>query len=90
MAAPALKQIFNLSISKAEFPSPFKLARVVPIHKKGPTIDFTNYRPISVLPITSRIFERHVNLHIMTYLELNSLFFFRQSDLENTTLVKLH
>jgi len=34
MAAPALKQIFNLSISKAEFPSPFKLARVVPIHKK--------------------------------------------------------
>ena len=31
--APALTQIFNLSISKAEFPSPYKLARVVPIQK---------------------------------------------------------
>ena len=49
---PALTQIFNLSISKAEFPSPFKLAIVVPIHKKGPKLDYTNYRPISVLPIT--------------------------------------
>jgi len=36
--APALTQIFNLSISKAEFPSPFKLARVVPIHKKVPNL----------------------------------------------------
>ena len=83
MAAPiialALTQIFNLRISKAEFPSPFKLARVVPIHKKGPKIDYTNYRPISVLPITSLILERHVNLHLKAYLELNSLFYFRHS-----------
>ena len=75
--APALTQIFNLSICKTEFPSPFKLARVVPIHKKGPTLDYTNYRPISVLPITSLILERHVNLHLKAYLELNSLFYFR-------------
>ena len=53
--APALTQIFNLSISKAEFPSPSKLARVEPMHKKGPKLDYTNYRPISVLPITSLI-----------------------------------
>ena len=72
--APALTHIFNLSISKAEFPSPFKLTRVVPIHKKCPKLDYTNYRPISVLPITSLILERHVNLHLKAYLELNSLF----------------
>ena len=36
--APVLTQIFNLRISKAEFPSPFKLARVVPIHKKVPNL----------------------------------------------------
>jgi len=36
--APVLTQIFNLRISKAEFPSPFKLARVVPIHKKVPSL----------------------------------------------------
>ena len=36
--APALTQIFNLSISKAGFPSPFNLAREVPIHKKVPNL----------------------------------------------------
>ena len=92
--APALTQIFNLSISKAEFPSSFKLARVVPIHTKGPKLDYTNYRPISVLPITSLILERHVNLHLMAYLELNSLFYFRQSGLREhhscqTALIKI-
>jgi len=77
--APVLTQIFNLSISKAECPSPFKLTRVVPIHEKGPKLDYTNYSPISVLPITSLILERHVNLHLKAYLELNSLFYFRHS-----------
>ena len=70
MASPIIApaQIFNLSISKAEFPSPFKLARVVSIRTKGPKLDYTNYRPISILPITSLILERHVNLHLKAYL----------------------
>jgi len=38
LIASALTQIFNLSIYKAEFPSPFKLARVVTIHKKVPKL----------------------------------------------------
>ena len=83
--APVLTQIFNLRISKAEFPSPFKLARVVPIHKKVPTLLY-NYIPISVLPITSLILERHVNLHLKVYLCSIS----DSSALENTALVKLH
>ena len=91
--APALTQIFNLSISKAEFPSSLKL-RMVPIHTKGPKLDYTNYRPISILPITSLILERHVNLHFKAYLDLNSLFYFRQSGFREhhscqTALIKI-
>ena len=89
--APALTQIFSLSISKAECPSPFMLARVVSVHKNGPKLDYTNYRPVSVLPITSFILERHVNLHLKAYLEL---FYFRQSGFREhhscqTALIKM-
>jgi hypothetical protein len=39
------------------FPDALKIARVVPIHKEGPTDDPSNYRPISVLSLFSKIFE---------------------------------
>ena len=72
----------------------YKPLLVVPIHKKGPKLDYTNYRPISVLPITSLLLERHVNLHLKAYLELNSLFYFRQSGFREhhscqTALIKM-
>ena len=55
---------------------------------------YANYRPIYVLPITSLILERHVNLHLKAYLELNSLFYFRQSGFREhhacqTVLIKI-
>ena len=65
---------------------------MVPIHKKGPKLDYANYRPISVLPITSLILERHVNLHLKAHLELNTLFYFRQSGFREhtqTALIKI-
>ena len=52
------------------------------------------HEPIYVLPITSLILERHVNLHLKAYLELNSLFFFRHSGFREhhscqTALIKI-
>ena len=46
--APSLSEIFSLSISKGLFRNDWKIARVAPIYKDGPTDVDSNYRPISV------------------------------------------
>lgn len=57
--APTLATYFNNSVVKGSFfPSSFKYADIVPIHKKGSTSDKANYRPISLLPTSSKVFER--------------------------------
>ena len=56
LAAP-FTQLINLSISTSTFPDPFKIAKLVALYKKGCKTDPKNYRPISWLPIFSKIFE---------------------------------
>ena len=63
VTAPVLTHIFNCSIKTSVFPSAFKVGNVIKIYKTGDKFDKTNYRPISILPVVSLIFERHVNLH---------------------------
>ena len=77
--APVLAKIYNKSISTGIFPKVFKLAKVIPIHKKGSRNDKNNYRPISILPGISLILERHVSSHLKQYFENNQLFYHRQS-----------
>ena len=44
-----LADIFNISFSTGVFPTILKVAKVVPVHKKDSKLDFSNYRPISLL-----------------------------------------
>ena len=54
-------KIFNASISNAMYPEHWKMANVKPIYKaKGSKSDASNYRPISLLPILARCFEKLV------------------------------
>ena len=58
--AESLCDIFNLSLATGVFPDCWKVARVAPIFKNGEQTDRSNYRPISVLPFLSRVFEKLV------------------------------
>ena len=71
--ANSLSQMFNLCLSLGKFPDIWKMARVTPIYKDGSRNEISNYRPISVLPVGSRLFEKLVYDQFYTYLNLNSL-----------------
>lgn len=71
---PALTHIINLSIRFSTFPSAWKHAKVIPLHKKGDTLDPKNYRPVAILPVLSKILERVVFEQTVYYFEANQLF----------------
>ena len=56
--APSLTYIFNLSVSTGVFVDDWKDAKVIPIYKEGDRRNLGNYRPISILPIVSKVFEK--------------------------------
>ena len=63
----------NTSIVTGTFPTSWKHALVVPLHKNGDTNDISNYRPISLLPILSKVLEKIVATQLVSYLEANKL-----------------
>ena len=71
--APSLTYIFNLSLSTGIFIDDWKNARVNPIYKKGSRRNMGNYRPISILPILSKVFEKEVFRQIYQYFNVNLL-----------------
>ena len=68
-----LNHIINLSLQTGIIPSDWKVAKVTPIYKSGAKTKTDNYRPISILPILSKILEKAVQLQITEYLEENKL-----------------
>ena len=71
--------MFNTSIETSMFPDSWKIARVTPIYKNGDRADKSNYRPISVLPVISRLFEKLVTNQVYQHMEDNGLFSSGQS-----------
>ena len=50
--------LFNMSINQGKFPDPLKNAKVIPAHKGDSRLEMSNYRPISLLPTLSKVFEK--------------------------------
>ena len=71
--ADCVTHLINLSIKFGTVPSEWKQAKVVPLFKSGNKDDLDNYRPISILPILSKILEKAVFHQLHSYLSENSL-----------------
>ena len=62
-----LETLFNLSFSHGKVPSKFKIARVIPVYKKGSMSRVSNYRPISLLSIFNRLLEKLMYNRLIFY-----------------------
>ena len=62
-------RIFNLAISTGVYPTNLKIAKVIPIFKKGDPTSVNNYRPISILSTINKIFEKILYARLTKYID---------------------
>ena len=87
-----LSKIFNESLSTGIFPDHMKLAMICRIHKGGSKLKILNYRPVSILPILSKVFEKIVQIRLVKYMEQEKIIFPKQYGFQknkSTTLAVL-
>ena len=74
-----ITSICNLSINLSIFPEKCKNAKLKPLYKKGLKTEPKNYRPISLLPLVSKIIERMIYERTQIFLEQNKIIYKYQS-----------
>ena len=65
----------NLSLEQGIVPLELKIARVVPLFKADDPEKFSNYRPVSILPIFSKILEKLMYSRILAFITKNNILF---------------
>ena len=89
-----LTHIMNLSLSSGIFPQELKNARVIPLFKSGDAMLSSNYRPVSVLPLFSKILERLMYNRLISFINKHDhlckfQFGFREDHSTNLALIYL-
>jgi hypothetical protein len=64
-----LTHLLNLSLSQGIFPNELKIAKIIPLFKSGNKHICSNYRPISILPFFSKIFERVMYNRLIDFID---------------------
>ena len=70
-----LVHICNRSFMTGVFPSELKIANVVPTFKSGDDMVFSNYRPVSMLPVLSKLLERLMYNRFILYINRHDLLY---------------
>ena len=68
-----LAYTIDKSIKTGIFPEHLKYAVITPLHKRGDVSDIANYRPISLLPVSSKIFEKAMHSRLNQHLQTNNI-----------------
>ena len=84
-----LAHICNLMLSSGTFPTRLKFAEIIPLYKKGERMDISNYRPISILPSFSKIFEKIILRRLIQHLDYNKILVDEQFGFRSKTSTNL-
>ena len=89
-----LTHVLNLSIQNGFFPDSMKLAKIVPIYKSGDPMAISNYRPVSILPLFSKLLERLMYNRLISFINKNKILYkyqfgFREGHSTNMALITL-
>ena len=89
-----LVHVLNLSIRQGFFPNSMKVAKVIPLYKSGDAMKITNYRPVSILPLFSKILERLMYNRLMSFINKHKVLYkyqfgFRKNYSANMALILL-
>ena len=68
LLSESLTVIFNCSINTGIFPDEWKCSKVIPLFKHGERGDLNNYRPILIIPVVAKVFERIIFDQTMPFL----------------------
>ena len=89
-----LLHVCNLSLTTGIFPQELKIARVIPVYKNEDPLLFSNYRPVSVLPVMSKVLEKLMYNRLLKYLNKYNILYdyqfgFRNNHSPNLALIFL-
>ena len=89
-----LAHICNASLMNGIFPDRMKIARAIPLFKNGDVKEFSNYRPVSILPQFSKILEKVFHNRLMSFINdkqilNNSQFCFRKNMNKALAIIEL-
>lgn len=73
VTSSSLSTLFKLSLRKGVVPSEWKTSNVTPVYKAGDPKCVTNYHPISLLSLPSKLLERIVHSRLLSYILSNSI-----------------
>ena len=95
LIAPILVRLFNKCMDNGAFSDALKIASIIPLYKGGPKTIPTNYRPISLLPLFAKIFEKIIKRRLISHLDENNAiidnqFGFRKSYSTELAVMDIH
>ena len=94
VSALPISKLCNLLMKRSKFPLDCKIAKLKPLYKKGSKTDPKNYRPVSLLPLVSKVIEKVIHNQTEIFLNKNKILYkyqsgFRKSFSTNSCLTLL-